>query len=378
MPKVIGTSKEEKTTNDTLYIGLDLKDVGLDSKAAEDKAGVDLDSKTRARLDSKTGAGPGDSILDSDNPSYSDLGDGVIDKSVMPVPINDISGGRTLPEKTIEKLVTAAVDKPSECHFTKEQGAVCSPKNIVNKMAEFLKTKGITSIPKDPVKIVGNLKDMMNCNSESCIIKQPEFIKFAKIANINELLDNFFKPEGPATHFGLLSNFNIDDVLDQLQEKFQGFLHIPFQMRDFEKVGSELATIDLAEKFRSGIKSFGVVFNTDWSTGRGIHWYCIFGEKHPDKIVIDYFNSSGNAPQPEIQAWLQKTKHYLSKELKIPVEIKYSIGIKFQNDEHSCGVYCLMYIWLRLEGVPGNWFRKDNFGDALMHKARKALFRHEV
>lgn len=275
------------------------------------------------------------------------------------------------------KILETIFSKPSECNFTKDQAPVCSPKHVVNKMAEFLAKKG-TSVPNDPKKIVGNMKDLMNCNSESCVLKKTEFVEFAKISNMKGLLDEFFKPDGPATHFGLLSNFNIDDVLDQMEKRFKGFFHIPFQMRDFETVGSELANVDLAAKFKSGYTSFGVVLNTDYSSGRGIHWYCLFGEKLPNKIVLEYFNSSGREPLAETQAWLQKTKHYLAKELKMPVEIKYSTGIKFQSDEHSCGVYCLMYIWLRLEGVSNSWFKSDNFNDELMHKARKVLFRHEV
>ena len=277
----------------------------------------------------------------------------------------------------VEKIISTIFNKPSECGFTKEQTAVCSPKHIVYKMADFVEANtGVK--PNDHVKTIGSIKEMMNCNSESCVLKHPEFIKFAKLSNLNHILDEFFKPSGPATHFGLLSNFNIDEVLDQLQEKHSDFLHIPFQMRDFEKIGSELATIDLAEKFKSGTKKFGVVLNTDWSNGRGIHWYCIFGEKKDNKIIIEYFNSSGKEPLPETQAWIQKQKHYLHKMLGIPVDVKYSTGIQFQNDEHSCGVYCLMYLWLRLEGVPNNWFRSDNFNDDIMHKARKVLFRHEV
>ncbi len=275
--------------------------------------------------------------------------------------------------RAAEKLVEQIFGKPSECSFNKEQGAVCSPKNVVTKMAEFVRLPA-----SDPVKVLNGIKEKMNCNSESCVLKNPEFIKFAKLARVDNLLNEFFKPEGPATHFGLLSNFNIDDVLDQLNDRFPHFLHIPFQMRDFEKVGSELARVDLAKEFRNGKQCFGVVLNTDWADGRGIHWYCIFGEKKNGKIVLEYFNSSGKEPLPETQAWLQKTKHYLAKELKIPVDVKYTTGIQFQNDEHSCGVYCLMYIWLRLEGVSGNWFKADNFNDEFMHRARKVLFRHEV
>lgn len=277
-------------------------------------------------------------------------------------------------QKNPEKLVEQLFNKPSECSFTKEQGPVCSPKSVVNKMAEYLKVKDVSN----PIKIINTMKERMNCNSESCIIKNPEFMEFAKLSKVNQVLDEFFKPSGPATNFGLLSNFNIDNVLDQLSEKFPNFLHIPFQMRDFEKVGSELARVDLAKEFKAGKTSFGVVLNTDWSDGRGIHWYCIFGEKKNGKIQLEYFNSSGKEPLPETQAWLQKTRHYLAKELQMPVEVKYSSGIQFQNDEHSCGVYCLMYIWLRLEGVSNNWFKAENFNDDFMHKARKALFRHEV
>lgn len=288
--------------------------------------------------------------------------------------MDNLTGGGV---RSVEKLVEKIFNKPSECAFTREQGAVCSPKPIVNKMAEMVKQK-FNIETKDPVKIVNTLKEGMNCNSESCVIKSPEFIKFAKLSRVDDLLDEFFKPSGPATHFGLLSNYNIDGVLDQLSEKHPTFLHIPFQMRDFEKIGSELARIDLAKHFRQGTETFGVVLNTDWSSGRGIHWYCLFGEKKNNKIQIEYFNSSGREPLPETQAWLQKTKHYLTRELKIPVEIKYSTGIQFQNDEHSCGVYCLMYIWLRLEGISPNWFKSDNFNDPVMHQARKAIFRHEV
>jgi hypothetical protein len=276
--------------------------------------------------------------------------------------------------KSPEKLVERIFNKQSECAFSKEQGTVCSPKQIIDTMAKFLDIKKVD----DHVEIVNKMKEQTGCNSESCIFKDPKFLQFAKLSKNKHLLDEFFKPTGPATHFGLLSNFNIDEVLDQLCERFPNFLHIPFQMRDFEKVGSELARVDLAKEFRNGKQCFGVVLNTDWSSGLGIHWYCLFGEKKHDKIHLEYFNSSGKEPLPETQAWLQKTKHYLTKEMQIPVEIKYSTGIQFQNDEHSCGVYCLMYLWLRLEGVNNEWFNTENFNDAFMHKARKVLFRHEV
>jgi hypothetical protein len=274
--------------------------------------------------------------------------------------------------KDANKLVSKIFGAPSECAFTKKQDVVCSPKHVVKEMAKFLDVKH-----DDSVKIVNTMKERMNCKSESCILKSKEFREFAKVSGIDELLNEFFKPSGPSQNFGLLSNVNIDGVLDQLEKQFKGFLHIPFQMRDFATVGSELARVDLAAQFKDGKTSFGVVLNTDWSSGRGIHWYCIFGYIVNKNVIIEYFNSSGLEPLPETQAWIQKTKHHLTMN-GFPTEVKYSTGIQFQNDDHSCGVYCLMYIWLRLEGVPHSWFTADNFDDSFMHKARKILFRHEV
>lgn len=147
-------------------------------------------------------------------------------------------------------------------------------------------------------------------------------------------------------------------------------------MRDFATVknNKSLADINLAKQFSSGYKTFGVVFNTDYSTGGGIHWFCIFGEHFGDKIQLEYFNSSGKEPLEEIQEWLNTTKHKIEKELNIPVNIKYTVGIEFQDDNHSCGVYCLAYIWCRLEGVPFEWFKDKNFDDDIMHELRKSLF----
>lgn len=280
-------------------------------------------------------------------------------------------------EHHVKKIVDTVFNKVNECHFTKDTSEVCAVP-YVDKMKEFIKTKG-KKVPEKPKQVIDEMKKMLDCNSESCIFRRQDFVEFAKIANIESILNKFFKPQGPSTNFNLLSNFNIDDVLDQFEKKFvdRKFLHIPFQMRDFERVGTELATVDLAKKFQEGYKTFGVVLNTDWHRNQGIHWYCIFGENYGNKISIEYFNSSGKPPLPETEVWLQKTKHHLEKSLKIPVELVYFTGIEFQNDDHSCGVYSIAYIWLRLEKVPPSWFRVDNFNDAAMHDLRKNIFRWE-
>jgi hypothetical protein len=200
----------------------------------------------------------------------------------------------------VDKIIQKVFFTPDECAFTKvDPEPACSPREVVDKMKEYAHSKGIKT--RNTKHTIDTMKQLLNCKSESCILKRKDFVEFAGINNLRQILDEYFKPEGPSTKFGLLSNFNIDNVLEQLGKKFEHrkFLHIPFQMRDFERVGTRLATVDLAEEFKNGgYKTFGVVFNTDWSTGRGLHWFCAFGEHYGDRIVLEYFNSSGRPPLP--------------------------------------------------------------------------------
>ena len=72
-------------------------------------------------------------------------------------------------------------------------------KNVYNTVfINLILILGVINDTNNPIKI-----------RKQHYMENPEFIKFAKLTNIKDLLDEFFKPDGPATHFGLLSNFNI-------------------------------------------------------------------------------------------------------------------------------------------------------------------------
>ncbi len=253
----------------------------------------------------------------------------------------------------------------------------CIPDLYINKIkSTVLKDTDHTGAAhghKSKKDIVEKAKKKLGCDSESCVI-----VKTADklgIGDVTAFLQKYFKPHGPHNSFGLLSNVNIDEMLKKLSEQFptRKFLHIPYQMRDFDAVKSELATVNIANEFANGHRTFGVVLNTDVSTGGGIHWFCLFGEKRGDNIQLEYFNSSGRPPLEEVQILLNRMKS--SVEQKWNTKIYYSTGINFQQDNHSCGVYCVAYIWFRLLGIPAQWFRAENFNDGLMHAMRKYVFR---
>lgn len=306
--------------------------------------------------------------------------------SFIPVWSTDITGGSdsssTANSSSTEldnPLVDVVIDnfsQSNECAFSKDHTAsVCSTRPLIQKMAELVKKTGQKININDPIKVVDEAKKTLGCGSESCVIQHPEFVKFANLDNVDELLDALFKPVGPALNNGLLSNYNIDKVLEQFEIKYKGFLHIPFHMQGFTNSDTRLMTADLAEHLKEPGRSFGVVMNTDTYNGPGIHWYCLFGENKDGVISLEYFNSSGLNALTETEIWLKKKQFELHKKLKMPIVMKYSNGIQFQHDNHSCGVYCLMYIWLRLENVEQKHFKANIFNDKLMKKARAILFR---
>lgn len=292
--------------------------------------------------------------------------------------------------ETPHAIVNQVSDKQtSACAFDKKQTSVCSPDKIIDAMHKFAAsdTSGNKVTFKSAVKkviekqkILERTKSLLDCNSELCVLNHPKFQSFVSSHGLSETLsfvkNNFFKPAGPRETFGLLSNVDIDTILGQIEKKIPTYYHIPYQMRDFAQQNSKLNNIDLAEIFKSGKRYFGVVFNTDYSSGPGIHWFCVFGEYKPEsnQVIIEYFNSSGHEPLPEIQAWIRKIEMELRHKLKCDVTVKYSTGIEYQADNHSCGVYCIMYIWLRLEGMGHSWFTADTFNDKLVQKARFSIF----
>ncbi len=247
----------------------------------------------------------------------------------------------------------------TECE--KDDVTVCSPKHVVEKIKEELQVDG-----KTPEQVIEKSKKATNCDSESCVINKV-------FDNSKEILDEHFKPAGPRDSTNLLSNFNIDESLELYAKKYEGFYHVYFQMIDFAKVGTELATIDLVDLIKKGYKSMGVVLNTDVSTGRGIHWFCLFCDL--TGITLEYFNSSGNRPRREVQVWLNMTKKNLE-EAGYKAEIINASKIEHQIDsETECGPYSLYYIHSRLSGVPYTVFNKKRIPDDKMIEFRQTLFR---
>lgn len=246
----------------------------------------------------------------------------------------------------------------NECVYN--TNGICSPKEILEKIGEALEID-----PDDPDQLIFQAKEQLGCETESCVIKRT-------LNDSTDVLDKYFKPPGPRNTTDLLDNFNIDNVLEMWAKKFDGFYHMYYQMIDFEDCSTELANVDLLELKKKGYKSLGVVLNTDVHTGRGIHWFCLFCNLTSNPMTVEFFNSSGQSPRPEMHAWFIKIKRIM------PVKIIIVSNIKHQKDtESECGPYSLYYIWSRLNGIPHKVFNEKRIKDSKMIEFRKTLFRKE-
>lgn len=259
-----------------------------------------------------------------------------------------------------------------ECaHNIDGEEGFCSPYIVVNKLKDLASSKTISD-----KELKEELKEKLNCDTEVCIINHPEV---KKIINATSIIENYFKPEGPRDNNNWFSNTDIDSVLSQIQKKYTNkhFLHIPFQMIDFEKTKSTLATLDWPAKYKEGFRTFGTVFNTDTSTGRGKHWFSIYSdfEDSSDEFTIEYFNSSGELPMSQITSWMHKVKVEWQTHFTKPINVIIATRIVNQQDEWNCGSYSLYYIISRLSGVPYQYFKNTKIGDENMQEFRKFLFR---
>lgn len=182
-------------------------------------------------------------------------------------------------------------------------------------------------------------------------------------------------PTGPA-RAAWLNNSDIDKTLHSLSVAHKGFYHIPFQMIDFAGTDrfepTELGKLDILDVMKK-YTSMGVVINTDKRTGPGIHWFAIY-VSFDNPISIEYFNSGGNLPYPEIQEWMIKTQRILEDNGHKAIIIRPG-NIVHQRSSSECGVYSLYYIWRRLNSAPYSQFINNRIEDDTMFKFRNRLFR---
>lgn len=255
------------------------------------------------------------------------------------------------------------------------------------------------------------IKQEMNCDSDKCILEK---------INLPVVLEQKIAREALKTPTNSLhgsywiNNTEIDTCMSQLRKMYPGFAHSYIHMSDikmfapensksFEYKVSELTKINLGECFKLAIegkpscpelstygnvplKSVGIVFNTDDSSGGGQHWFAVYismdtvdPQNTSKKMIrIEVFNSSGGEIESSaFQSFWQQKKIEIANATGLRCEYGLVSTVQHQrNDTGNCGSYSLFYIYARLRGCKPNEFNRPEkiVADKKMEEFRKILF----
>lgn len=265
----------------------------------------------------------------------------------------------------------------------KGKNKICSKPENIKLLKNYLHSTGITCECLNSLSdkdIIDLLKKKFKLNDEFEIYEESEIQK-ALGKDARNILNTLFVNDGPNNSVALLSNFDIDDLCKKWMENSEQFnkkyYHIPFQMIDFMDFNNPLRNLNIDKLIKEKYDCFSCVLNTDVSTGRGKHWFCIYGDiqRNKDSVIIEHFNSSGMPIRLPILRWLEdqcnslKLKGYNAK-------YKYvNSNYQLQYSDTECGVWCLIYILSRLLGKNNKWMIKNNIKDAQITKYRDYIFR---
>jgi hypothetical protein len=290
----------------------------------------------------------------------------------------------------------------SICILNKENKS-CLPVPIIKKLqSDILDTDYNSS-----EKIIKELAIKTDCsinnglqNTELCILNKLNKKvndKETKL-NIKKAIITYFKPITKSydkNHW--LNNSEIDQVQHQLKTLFPGYYYSNIHMIDLVmfnptheniidyniKCIKDINFIDECKRennfltYNGELKNYGIVCNTDLSSGGGIHWFSIFIDFTSDSSYnIEYFNSSGyDIRNKKFKEYFLNLADEITREVKQCNFIKVTDIQHQREDTANCGSYALFYIWKRLNGTPYSYFAENKIKDEHMEEFRKFLYR---
>lgn len=187
------------------------------------------------------------------------------------------------------------------------------------------------------------------------------------------LENKVFRPDGPQGKFDWLSTIDINQVLYQYQDKYPDFIFLGAVPIDFMNLDYlPFKKLKLEDLEKDGYNKFGVIFNTDKSTGRGQHWISLFCDLKNGKI---YFSDSTGTRQPkEVNEFMKIVEKYLVEKKNIlNPDIRYN-KTQHQRGNSECGVYSINFILRLLKGKTFDHLTKKRLTDEQVNKCRIKYF----
>ena len=159
------------------------------------------------------------------------------------------------------------------------------------------------------IEIVDNKKKMLKAllkgmkNKTGCI-KQICWLETKVFRNLDSTIKyNTFRPEGPiGTEW--LSTTNINDVINQYQQKYDDFLYlgsVPYDFDELPQLG--IYNIDFNNMLSKGKSKLGIVINLDKHDQPGSHWVALYINLLKNQVY--FFDSAAQKPGKRISGGLR-------------------------------------------------------------------------
>jgi hypothetical protein len=210
------------------------------------------------------------------------------------------------------------------------------------------------------------------CNNQKCWVKQ-NFVNDMKKELKHYLKKLTFRPSGPNGKFTWLNTLNVNNVMNQYENKYDDFKFYGAVPIDFDDL-PELKIKDLNFKKvqkEEKINQLGFVFNLDESWKSGSHWVALHANLKKGQVY--FFDSYGIRPEKRIRALMRRMERYIRENGKVP-DVSYN-NIRHQYKNSECGVYSLHFIIKMLEGETFKDVTENIVNDDKINECRKVYFR---
>jgi hypothetical protein len=292
------------------------------------------------------------------------------------------------------------------------QHTECALNKSTNQYGSCLDAKHIQTIASHAKgNTISEIKEETRCSTDECILTRVNL----PVATADRIKREALKTEAESLDGNYwINNTEIDNCMSQMRRQYPGFTHTfihmsdmktfpPSNLQSYDYPVKQLTDINLANCLKGAIdrhppcaelstegnvplKSIGIVFNTDTSSGSGQHWFAVYiSTNNTDPatnrplILIEVFNSSGSDinSKPFQKFWAEQALQ-IAQVTACKCEYRLVSTVPHQRDDTgNCGSYSLFYIYSRLKGIRSEEFNVagGRLSDENMQKFRSVLFK---
>lgn len=208
------------------------------------------------------------------------------------------------------------------------------------------------------------------CDTQRCWVKQ-KFVKKMKKYMIHQLKRNTFRPSGPTGRFDWLNTYNIDNVMEQYEHKYDDFKYfgaVPIDFQDLPQL--EISKFDLNNLYNDGIRRIGVIFNLDEHYKSGSHWVSLYIDFNKKNVY--YSDSYGFRPEKRIRKFMRNVANQIKTKFG-HVHMEYN-RIRHQYSSSECGIYSINFIVRLLKNDSFKQLTSKRLTDEQINKCREVYF----